>query len=74
VNLGDGEQDGHHVLSPETAGGGLCYRGTSLIRNTHPPRDHHRSLSTGLLCLGSYREGGCYERGTPVGKTANPLQ
>jgi hypothetical protein len=25
------------------------YRGTSLIRNTHPPQVHHRSLVIGLL-------------------------
>ena len=25
------------------------YRGTSLIRNTHPPWDHHRALDTHLL-------------------------
>jgi len=37
-------------------------RGTSLIRNTHPPRiTRHRAT------IGSYGEGGGYERGTPVG-------
>ena len=30
-------------------GVGLTYRGTSLIRNTCPPLDHHRALGIGLL-------------------------
>jgi len=25
------------------------YRGTSLIRNSNPPQDHHRALGLGLL-------------------------
>jgi hypothetical protein len=27
----------------------LCGRGTSLIRNRHPPQDHHRALDIGIL-------------------------
>ena len=40
-----------------------CYRGTSLMNDTH----HHRSLGKGLV-KGSTGGGVNYERGTPVGR------
>ena len=42
----------------------VWYRGTSLIRNSPPPQDHHRALGT-YYCrvLGGTVS---YERGTPV--------
>ena len=41
------------------------YRGTSLIRNSPPPQDHHRTLGVESYCR--VMEGGVsHERGTPV--------
>ena len=41
------------------------YRGTSLIRNSAPPWDHHRALGIVLL-EGPRGVAAFYERGTPV--------
>jgi len=52
----------------------LYYRGTSLIRNTHPHRiTTGPSLGIGRRAtLGSYVGGDSYERGTPVVRRTHP--
>ena len=45
------------------------YRGTSLIRNSPTPRDHHRTLDSPPVW--SQERGVSYERGTSV--ISNPL-
>ena len=38
----------HGLLSSLLHHNPELYRGTSLIRNTHPPKDNHRTLGIGL--------------------------
>ena len=44
----------------------LSYRGTSLMRNSPPPKDHHMTLDSPTV--GSWERGVSYERSTPVGQ------
>ena len=48
-----------HAPRVEGGGGGAMYRGTSLMRNSVPPKDHHRALGI-FLCR--VLEGRCFLR------------
>ena len=64
-SLGSGEDPFHDEPMEPQHRTPDSYRGTSLIRNSPPPKDHHRTLDTPTV--GSYEGGVSYERGTPVG-------